>query len=86
MKGLLSLVLVSIALLQMTAAAPTAPERSQALKKREGEQNVEKRKIWMYGQYMGDDDDDLVLEKLEEALGRLSEVQILHIIKAVMVQ
>ncbi|KAG2032200.1 hypothetical protein BDR03DRAFT_970660 [Suillus americanus] len=30
MKGFLSLVLVSIALLQMTAAAPTVSKRSQA--------------------------------------------------------
>ncbi|KAG2034638.1 hypothetical protein BDR03DRAFT_964548 [Suillus americanus] len=37
MKGFLSLVLVSIALLQMTAAAS---EGSQAIKKREGEQSV----------------------------------------------
>ncbi|KAG1861225.1 hypothetical protein F4604DRAFT_1787964 [Suillus subluteus] len=40
MKGFLSLVLVSIALLQMTAAAPTVSERSQAIKKREGEQSM----------------------------------------------
>ncbi|KAG2034636.1 hypothetical protein BDR03DRAFT_964543 [Suillus americanus] len=31
MKGFLSLVLVSIALLQMTAASPTASERSQGI-------------------------------------------------------
>ncbi|KAG1884773.1 hypothetical protein F4604DRAFT_1901256 [Suillus subluteus] len=40
MTGFLSLVLVSIALLQMTAAAPTVSERSQAVKKREGDQNI----------------------------------------------
>ncbi|KAG1867736.1 hypothetical protein F4604DRAFT_1776588 [Suillus subluteus] len=40
MKGFLSLVLVSIALLQMTAAAPAESERSQAVTKREGEQSM----------------------------------------------
>ncbi|KAG1861234.1 hypothetical protein F4604DRAFT_1787981, partial [Suillus subluteus] len=34
MKGFLSLVLVSVALLQMTAAAPTVSERSQDVEKR----------------------------------------------------
>ncbi|KAG1837572.1 hypothetical protein DFJ58DRAFT_144664 [Suillus subalutaceus] len=48
MKGLLSLVLVSIALLQMTAAAPTASERSQ---------DVEKRNVY-FGQYAKTDKDD----------------------------
>ncbi|KAG2032521.1 hypothetical protein BDR03DRAFT_969843 [Suillus americanus] len=43
MKGFLSLVLVSIAILHTTAAAPTASEHFQAVEKREGEQNVEKR-------------------------------------------
>ncbi|KAG1837554.1 hypothetical protein DFJ58DRAFT_144626 [Suillus subalutaceus] len=67
MKGFLSLVLVSIALLQMTVATPTASERSQALKKREGEQNVEKRNKWA-GHYQNkpdDDDEDEALKKRE---------------------
>ncbi|KAG1833267.1 hypothetical protein DFJ58DRAFT_750298 [Suillus subalutaceus] len=40
MKGFLSLVLVSIALLQTAAAAPAVSERSQAVKKSEGEQII----------------------------------------------
>ncbi|KAG2038406.1 hypothetical protein BDR03DRAFT_954718 [Suillus americanus] len=40
MKGFLSLVLVSIALLQMTAAAPTVSGGSEAVQKREGEQSM----------------------------------------------
>ncbi|KAG1884794.1 hypothetical protein F4604DRAFT_1731922 [Suillus subluteus] len=40
MKGFLSLVLVSIALLQMTAAAPTVSEGFQAVEKREGTQSI----------------------------------------------
>ncbi|KAG1884789.1 hypothetical protein F4604DRAFT_1731895 [Suillus subluteus] len=40
MKGFLSLVLVSIALLQMTAAAPTVSEGFQAVEKREGTQSM----------------------------------------------
>ncbi|KAG1876356.1 hypothetical protein F4604DRAFT_1924646 [Suillus subluteus] len=40
MKGFLSLILVSIALLQTAAAAPAVSERSQAVKKSEGEQKT----------------------------------------------
>ncbi|KAG1876332.1 hypothetical protein F4604DRAFT_1760994 [Suillus subluteus] len=56
MKGFLSFILVSIALLQTTAAAPTASEHFQAVKKSEGEQNIEKRS-WMLFRYVVDDDD-----------------------------
>ncbi|KAG1884772.1 hypothetical protein F4604DRAFT_1901254 [Suillus subluteus] len=101
MKGFLSLVLVSTALLQMTAAAPIVSERSQAIKRREGEQNVEKR-VWDWRFYMVTDNvDDAVLDNPEgyrsartsrlsetagSCLGRPSEDQVLQIIKAVMVQ
>ncbi|KAG1847690.1 hypothetical protein DFJ58DRAFT_746976 [Suillus subalutaceus] len=101
----------------MTAAAPTVSERSQAVKKREGEQNVEKR-AWI-GSYVINDDDEgnhlvlilflsvLVLthsvkhsvldnpegyrsartSRLSETAGSCpSEVQVLQIIEAVMVQ
>ncbi|KAG1861233.1 hypothetical protein F4604DRAFT_1684056 [Suillus subluteus] len=101
MKRFLSLVLVSTALLQMTAAAPTVSERSQAIKKREGDQNVEKRN-WVWRFYMVTDNvDDEILnnpegyrsartsrlsETASSCLGRPFEVEVLQIIKAVMVQ
>ncbi|KAG1833255.1 hypothetical protein DFJ58DRAFT_822397 [Suillus subalutaceus] len=66
MKGFLSFVLISIALLQTTAAAPAASEHFQAVKKSEGEQSmsqlniddidIEKRS-WMLFRYVVDDDD-----------------------------
>ncbi|KAG2037332.1 hypothetical protein BDR03DRAFT_957427 [Suillus americanus] len=56
MKGFLSLVLVSIALLQTAAAVPTVSERSQAVKKSEGEQNIGKRGLIF--DHVPDDDED----------------------------
>ncbi|KAG1870832.1 hypothetical protein F4604DRAFT_852187 [Suillus subluteus] len=72
MKGFLSLVLVSIALLQMTAAAPAASERSQDVEKRnvwygqytKDDTDVEKRGRWI-GSFMLDKDDDEVLDNPE---------------------
>ncbi|KAG1856392.1 hypothetical protein DFJ58DRAFT_840903 [Suillus subalutaceus] len=77
MKGFLSLVLVSIALLQMTAAAPAASEHSQGISlialtlfshpsyKNVDDTDVEKRNVW-YGQYTKDDTD---VEKRDRWIG-----------------
>ncbi|KAG1869380.1 hypothetical protein DFJ58DRAFT_723228 [Suillus subalutaceus] len=62
MKGFLSLVLVSIALLQTAAAAPIVLERSQAV---EGEQNIGKRGSFTFG-YLACDELDLEVEDVEK--------------------
>ncbi|KAG1838356.1 hypothetical protein DFJ58DRAFT_814132 [Suillus subalutaceus] len=79
MKGLLSLVLVSIALLQTAAAAPTVSERSQAVKKSEGEQNVGKRSYISFQNNPPEDDEVLTgtteteTEDIEKrAMGRVA--------------
>ncbi|KAG1829551.1 hypothetical protein F4604DRAFT_1869506 [Suillus subluteus] len=56
MKGFLSFVLVSIALLQATAAAPTASERFQGISLNIDDIDIEKRS-WMLFRYVVDDDD-----------------------------
>ncbi|KAG1884800.1 hypothetical protein F4604DRAFT_1901266 [Suillus subluteus] len=85
MKGFLSLVLVSIALLQMTAAAPTVSEGFQAVEKREGTQNVEKRAwIGSYAQTLSMTTMKFLMtpkpKVIIEALGRLASPRPLAVV------